>query len=102
MSTYLFVTKPEFTPERVASGSDVPWWSCSSTTRFGDRALVYVTGVGIQYEWQINSDAEPHDEWKFICGVEHARTFNPPIALREILEQISREEWAPPHMNFRG
>jgi hypothetical protein len=102
VSTYLFVTKPEYTPERVERGFEVPWWSCSSTTQFGDRALVYVTGVGIQYEWRVTSDAQPHEEWKYICDVEHLRTFDPPIPLHDILTTVTRDEWAPPHMNFRG
>ena len=94
MSTYLFVTKPEYTPERVESGIDVPWWSCSSTTARGDRALVYVTGLGIHYEWNIVSDADPHDEWKYICDVEHARTFDPPISIDEIRDAVPKDDWA--------
>jgi hypothetical protein len=102
MTTYLFVTKPEYTPERVADGVDIPWWSCSSTTKRGDFALVYVTGVGIQYEWQVVSDAEPHDEWKYICDVTHSRTFASPITLDEICAVVTKTEWAPPHLHFRG
>jgi hypothetical protein len=102
MSTFFFVTKPEYTPERVERGIDVPWWSCSSTTQVGNRALVYVTGIGVQYEWRVTSSAEPHEKWKYVCDVEHVRTFEPPIGLQEILKHVTREEWAPPHMNFRG
>ncbi len=102
MSTYLFVTKPNYAPERVERGFDVPWWSCSSTTKLGDVALVYVAGVGVKYEWRVSSDAAPNDEWKFICDVLHVRTFDPAISLREILKQVRRHEWAPPYMNFRG
>src|SRR5262245_43469734 len=92
IATYLFVTRPEYTPERVEEGVDVPWWSCSSTTACGDSALVYVTGAGIQYEWSVTSDADPHEEWKYICDVEHARTFDPPITLREICEAVPKDE----------
>lgn len=102
MTTYLFVTKPEYTPERVEGGVDVPWWSCNSTTKSGDRALVYVTGVGIQYEWRVVSDADPHKKWKYICNVEHSQTFEPPISIGEIREVTTKDEWAPPFQNFRG
>lgn len=102
MTTYLFVTKPEYTPERVEDGVDVPWWSCSSTTERGDRALVYVTGVGIQYEWRVLSDADQHEEWKYICDVEHAQTFDPPITIGEVRDAVSKDDWAPPYQNFRG
>ena len=102
MSTYLFVTKPEYTPERVEGGIDVPWWSCSSKAAHGDRALVYVTGRGIHYEWNIVSDAVPNDTWKFICDVEHVRTFEPPITIGEIRDAVPRDTWAPPYQNFRG
>jgi hypothetical protein len=102
MSAYLFVTKPRYTPERVEEGFDVPWWSCSSTSQFGDHALVYVTGVGIQYEWCITSDAKRNAKWKYICDVEHFRTFDPPIELKEIMEVVNKEEWKPPYLHFRG
>jgi hypothetical protein len=104
MSTYLFVTRPEYTPERVESGFEVPvpWWSCSSTTENGDWALVYVTGLGIRYEWRLTSDAKPDEEWKYVCNVEYARTFAPPITLREIRAAVPKDDWAPPHLDFRG
>ncbi len=101
MRTYLFITKSEYTPERVESG-EVTWWSCSSTTRRGDRALVYVAGSGVQYEWRAISNAQPDDEWKYVCDVTHVRTYHPPISLNEIRNVVSRQEWAPPHQNFRG
>ena len=102
MATYLFVTKPEKTPERVESGLDVPRWSCSRTTQIGDEALVYVTGVGVLYEWRILSDAEPHEKWKYICDVQHVRTFDPPITLKEICEAVPKTDWSPPYLHFRG
>jgi hypothetical protein len=102
MPTYLFVTKPEYAPECVDSGFDGPWWSCSSTTMNGDRALVYVTGRGIEYEWEVLSDAEPHEQWRYICYVEQVRTFEPPITIMQIREAVSEHDWAPPYQNFRG
>jgi len=101
MSTYLFITKRTYKPKRVAAGLDI-WWSCSSTTRAGDSALVYVTGVGIQYEWRVTSDAVPNKKWKYRCDVEHLRTFEPPISFRKICEEVTEEDWKPPHVRFRG
>lgn len=101
MSVYLFVTSPQMRPEAIQSADDT-WWSCSSTTARGDRALVYVVGEGIRYEWQVLSDARRHKEWKFVCDVGHARAFNPPITLHEIREAVSRDEWGAPSTNFRG
>lgn len=102
MATYLFVTKPEYTPEKVEDGFDNPWWSCSSTTRIDDQALIYITGIGIAYEWLVTSDAERDEEWRFVCDVQHSRTFTPEIPLQEIREHVTREEWAAPFTNFRG
>ncbi len=101
MDTYLFVTKPKYSPQRVESGEDL-WWSCSKTTKRGDRALVYVTGPGVQYEWQADSDARPDKKWKYICDVKHVQTFEPAITLREICAAVKKREWAPPYQNFRG
>jgi hypothetical protein len=100
MTTYLFVTGKEFHPERVRSGEDL-WWSCSSTTIEDDSILVYVKGKGISYEWRATSDAEPSDEWKFACNVEHVRTFDPGISLGDIRELFSKKQWAAPYQNFR-
>lgn len=101
MDTYLFVTKSEFDPQRVEEGESM-WWSCSKSTKVGDRLNVYVTEIGIEYEWRATSEAEPNVEWDYTCGVEHVRTFDPPITLDDIRETFSRDEWAPPHLNFRG
>ena len=76
--------------------------SCSSTAELGDRALVYVTGVGILYEWSVTSSARREPEWRFVCDVEHVRTLDPPITLDELRRTFSRDEWAPPYQNFRG
>jgi predicted HNH restriction endonuclease len=100
MPTYLFVTKREKTPERVESGQ--MWWSCSKTTQRDDRALVYVAGLGIQYEWRALSRAKPHKKWKYMCEVQHVQTFDPPIKINEIRNGVSKDIWAPPYQNFRG
>ncbi len=64
---------------------------------------MYVTGgVGIKYEWRATTDAEPDPEWRYICGFEYVRSFEPPISLAEIRQHISRDEWAPPYQNFWG
>jgi len=97
MRTYLFVTQPEYTPERVERGFDVPWWSCSSTTEEGDRVFVFVAGVGLQYEWRVTSNATRNDEWKFICDVEHVRSFNPVITIQELRKAFPKDVWYPPH-----
>lgn len=102
MNTYLFITKPdEHQPEDVRHGTE-SWWSCSKTTRKRDRALVFVTGVGVAYEWRVTSDAARNNEWKYICDVEHVRTFERPIHIREIREVIPMADWKPPYTNFRG
>lgn len=102
MTTYRFVTKPEHEPERVESAENDFWWSCSRNTKAGDDALVYVAGVGIQYEWEVVCDAEPNQKWKYICDVEHLRTLVPAIPISEICDVVTRDEWAPPYLNFRG
>lgn len=100
-TTFLFVTKSDESAETVESGKS-RWWSCSSTTRNGDHALVYVAKVGIQYEWRVISNAKPDKKWTYTCDVIYVRTFDPPITIRELREAVTREEWAPPHLNFRG
>ena len=101
MSTYLFITKEEYEPELVASNDDVSW-SCSKTTRLGDTALVYVAGIGVCFEWRVLSDAEKNDEWPYVCDVEFVKSFDPPITIQELRSAVTREEWKPPHLNFRG
>jgi hypothetical protein len=101
MPTYLFVTKTAYNPESIESDQE-SWWSCSRTTRTGDRAFVYVTGVGIQYEWRALSDARPHTTWRYICDVDHVRTIDPPITLGEIRDEVPEYAWKPPYQNFRG
>lgn len=100
MATYLFVTKPDYSPERVEANEEPFGWSCSRTTRSGDQALVYVTGIGIAYDWDVVSDAEPDPEWRYACDVEHVKTFDPPITIQEIRDIVP--EWSPTHQNFRG
>ncbi|MCA9168132.1 MAG: HNH endonuclease [Planctomycetales bacterium] len=100
MTTYLFITKPDYTPER-SEQSDL-FWSCSKNAAVGDLAWVYVTGRGICLEWLVTSQAEPDDDWGYMCDVSHLRTFDVPISIAELREAIPRVEWAPPHQNFRG
>jgi len=101
MNTFLFVTRPKYSPEEVDrtwSG----WWSCSSSTRTGDIALVYVATQGICYEWEVCSDAKRDDQWKFICRVQFRASLDPPITIGELKNAFDRQEWAPPHLHFRG
>jgi hypothetical protein len=101
MTTYLFVTSNDFNPERVNRRAGASW-SCSKTAKRGDRALVYVKGQGVTYEWRITSDAEPHKEWKFMCDVERLSQISPPITIADMCAAVSRAEWSPPHQNLRG
>lgn len=101
MNTYLFITQPEYEPESSESGKALTW-SCSKTTKKDDRLLVYVAGVGVQYEWRAVTSAKPADDWPFMCRTKYIRTLRPPIAIQELRSAFPREEWAPPHLNFRG
>lgn len=105
MSTLLFVTKPQFAPERVKAERGI-LWSCSRETRAGDQALVYVTGEGISYRWRAISDAEPSGRtaerpWPYACHVEYVDTFAPPVTAKELRDAIPQEEWNAPHAHIR-
>ena len=102
MSTYMFITKEESKPELVESDNNVSWWSCSKTTRSGDTALVYVAGIGVRFEWRVLSDAVKNEKWRYVCDVEFAKSFEPPITIQKLRSAVTREEWKPPHLNFRG
>src|SRR5262249_41753429 len=101
--TFLFVTKPDYTPERVESG-ECGSWSCAKDTRLGDTILCYVTGEGIRYQWQATSDATPDDDpqskWPYFCDIVFEKAFDPPIHIREIKEVITKEEWGALGSNF--
>lgn len=97
MSAYMFITKEE-EAERVESEDDV-FWSCSKTTRVGDTVLVYVTGIGVCFEWRALSNAEKNDKWRYACKVEFVRSFDPPITIQEL---CGADTWRPPHLHFRG
>ena len=101
MPTYMFITKGESEPERVKDESGFEW-SCSKSTRAGDFALVYVGGSGVSYQWRVASDAEASEKWGYTCNVEFVSEFSPPITLQELRTAIPKEEWNPPHQNFRG
>jgi len=101
MTTYLFVTKPDWKPQRV-KGRKRHGWSCARTTQLGDKILTYVTGQGISYEWRATSIAEPDSTWKYYCYVEHIADIAPPITIQELRQVFLKKVWAPPHLNFRG
>lgn len=102
MQTYLFITKPDYDVAAIRSGQD-GWWSCSKTTRAGDRIFVYVTGGGgILREWRAVSDAKRDKKWTYTCDVAWVRRINPAIQLHQLLELIPRNLWAPPHLHFKG
>ena len=102
MTAYLFVTHPEISYPEEVKYEDATW-SCSKTTEYGDQILVYLTGnVGICYEWRATSGAVSHPELKFACDVKFVPEFEPPITIQELRAAVSREEWAPPHDNFRS
>jgi len=101
VKTYLFITKPEYSPDKIKIRKNTKW-SCSKSTRRGNHAFVYVGGEGIRYEWRAVSDAEHDDDWKYICKVEFIRIIEPPITLNELRAAFSKNEWGPPHQNFRG
>jgi hypothetical protein len=93
MATYLFITRERESAHEVrASGKG--WWSCSKATRKGDRVLVYLVGDdgGIAHEWRATSDAEPDQEWKYICYVRRVRSFSCIIILSEIRYAVPKRE----------
>lgn len=102
MTSYLFVTNPaEYQPEEVKRW-DISW-SCAKTTEIGDKILVYLTGnIGVKYEWRAVSASTENPVWGFVCDVTFVSEFDPPITIQEICGAVSRDEWAPPHLNFRG
>ena len=101
MDTYLFVTKPEYKSHLVKQGTRHRW-SCSKTTKKGDRILVYVATQGIVEQWFATSDAAPHKEWKFMCGVRHKRTFRRALKLAQIVQIFTKSQWGAAHQYFRG
>ena len=102
MACFLFVTTPNYDPDIVRREGG-GWWSCSKTTRAGDRIFVYMAGGhGLGYEWRANSDARPHKKWKYECDVEWVRNISPPLTLTDLVDAIPRAKWAPPHLHFRG
>ena len=101
MSTYLFVTAD--LGVLYKSGSQYrDWWSCSSTTVAGDKALVYVNGQGISWLWKVDSNARRHKEFKFVCDVERVRRISPPITIGELQGVFAKREWPVLYQNFRG
>lgn len=101
MSDYLFVTRREYQPERIGRLRSQRW-SCSKAAQPNDRALVYVAGEGIAYEWVIAGNPTPHPKWRFMCPVRLVEEIAPPITIIELREAFPRYEWAAPHTNLRG
>jgi tetratricopeptide (TPR) repeat protein len=99
MNTFLFVSYPDNDHDAAIQSCS---WTCQSATETGDHILVYVTGIGIKYEWQAVSNAIKVGNRQYECIVEYVRTFDPAISLDEICNLIPREEWPPPHLHFRG
>jgi hypothetical protein len=93
MATYLFITRQRESAEDVRETGE-GCWSCSKTTREGDRVLVYFAGdePGIAHEWRATSNAELDDEWKYACDVQHVRSFSPIIALSEMRRAVPKKE----------
>lgn len=101
MATFLFVTGTEYTPDSIGR-SGKQRWSCSKTTRSGDRAFVYIKERGICYEWQAVSDAKPDKKWTYACNVKLVKAINPPIAISELKDSIPHKLWGRPRNNFHG
>ena len=100
VQTYLFITKDESEPSQIELGDNV--WSCSKTTLAGNVALVYVTKIGVSYEWRVLSDAEPDEDLRFACKVEFIRKFEPPITIGELKAEFSQSDWPKLYTNFWG
>jgi len=104
VNTFLFVTKPTENPEQVKANGGIPW-RCCEATRCGDGILLYVTGGnGVSYEWRAVSDSirVQNKRRRYDCNVEFVSEFNPPITRQELCDAISRDEWKPPHLKFKG
>ena len=98
--TFLFITKPGFTPERVEKNEIS--WSCSKTTEAEDSILVYLVKTGIAYVWRATSNAEPDPKWGHACNVKHVCTFKPPISIAELRAAFATNEWKALNRNFQG
>jgi 5-methylcytosine-specific restriction protein A len=103
MQRFMLITREETTAEQLGSDPKLSW-SCSSSTMRGDRALVYIVGSGVRFEWRATSDAERHryHRYRFYCNFKPIRSFKPPITIKQLRAAVSRSEWSPPHTDFRG
>jgi 5-methylcytosine-specific restriction endonuclease McrA len=101
MADFLFITDPEFSPEKVGHSKSSSW-SCSKTAQPNDRAFVYVTGQGISFEWVLMGRPRPDTHWRFVCSVRLVNAISPPITIQELRKAIPRSMWAPPHTGLRG
>lgn len=100
MDTYLFVTTPKYL-DHIGKQPKRVLWSCSKTTKKGDRILVYVTMRGIVAQWFATSDAAPDKGWKFMCWMNHKRSFQR-VPLSKIKNIVTKSQWGAAHQYFRG
>jgi 5-methylcytosine-specific restriction endonuclease McrA len=101
MADFLFITDPDFSPEKVGRSKSSSW-SCSKSAQPNDRAFVYVTGQGISFEWVLVGRPRPDAHWRFQCSVRLFNEMFPPITMQELRKAIPRSVWAPPHTGLRG
>ena len=61
-------------------------WSCTKGTKEGDLSLIYRTtpAMDIRYLWQATSNAEPDDQWKYVCDFKSLHKFQRPLSRDEI------------------
>ena len=99
MTKYLFIAYPDTHYEKVKAGTHTNW-SCSATSKIGDRILVYITGsLGIISEWSVAS--RPWKTKKYYrCKVQFLRDIKPPITIDEI--RSLNPPWKIAQQNFRG
>jgi hypothetical protein len=101
MATYLFVTEEYFSPEKVTAKGGFSW-SCTAKTREGDGVLVYVKGIGIEYEWEAQSDAERTETWPFMCKVRLIKKLSPAISMADLKNLFRKDQWPALYTHFRG
>jgi hypothetical protein len=102
MTCYLLVTTPEYDVDAAKEKGGASW-TCSKSTRAGDRLFVYVAqGIGLALEWRATSDARKERRWGYECDVAWVRDIKPALSCSDLIRDIPRQQWAPPHLHFRG
>ncbi len=98
--------------DNIATVNDVKELHTNDTPQQGVSAVLNLTTTA--QELKVGATAlanrktiemqalEKNVKWGYICYVEYVDTFTPPISLSKIRKVITREEWAPPYLNFRG